>query len=218
MDGTGRLFGRLQGALPKDLDAQVISYPTNELLGYGALTDRVDLPREPFAIVAESFSGPIGIRLAASNASYLRALVLVASFAQCPISVPRFFGGLVGPSLARMATTPRILRATLLGREAGDDLVQEVRSVLRTVRSDVLAFRLREILAVDVADVFASNKVPTLYIRGRRDQLVRGRVVNHLSRLRPDLERIDFDAPHFVLQSKPAEAAAAIADFVRRTA
>ena len=139
-DGTGRLFGPLQKALPSDLRTQVISYPTNELLGYDTLTDRIDLPNQPFALVAESFSGPIGIRLAA-----------------------------------------------------------------------------RAILAVDVMEAFASNQVPTLYVRGRRDRLVPPRVGDQLARVRTDLEMVDIHAPHLVLQSEPDRAASIIADFVARS-
>ena len=102
MDGTGRLFDRLRAALPQRFDVQVISYPTNELLGYDALAERITIPSEPFAIVAESFSGPIGITLAARNLTHLRALVLVASFAQSPIAVPDVLGRFLPDRLVGM--------------------------------------------------------------------------------------------------------------------
>jgi pimeloyl-ACP methyl ester carboxylesterase len=72
------------------------------------------------------------------------------------------------------------------------------------------------ILTVDVSNAFATSKVPTLYLRGLGDRLVPGRVADRLLQLRPDLERVDVHAPHLVLQSKPEQSAAIIADFVRK--
>jgi pimeloyl-[acyl-carrier protein] methyl ester esterase len=66
LDGTGRLFDPLLKELPADLRAEVISYPTDAILDYAALEQFVEaaLPRrDPFIIVAESFSGPLAIRL-----------------------------------------------------------------------------------------------------------------------------------------------------------
>ena len=201
----------------QSLDAQVISYPTNELLGYEALAERISVPSEPFAIVAESFSGPIGITLAARNLTHLRALVLVASFAQSPIAVPKFIGRFLPAPLVGMGANPRILRSTLLDSHASGDLVHEVSTVLRGVPAGVLAFRLRQILAVDVVAAFASNNVPTLYIRALRDRLVSSRVADRLSQVRPDLERAEIDGPHLIAQSNPQQVAGLIADFARRT-
>jgi pimeloyl-ACP methyl ester carboxylesterase len=216
MDGTGRLFARFQKAMPRDFDLEVVSYPAEAALGYDALALRVPLPTAPFAILAESFSGPIGIRLAARGSPHLRALVLVASFARCPIRAPRWLGALARPPLVRIGNSPNILRTSLLDHDAPDDLVEEVRATLRTVRPDVLAYRMRTILEDDVAAAFASIQVPVMYLRARRDRLVPARVVEELSRVRPDLVRVEIDAPHMVLQSQPQQAATAIVDFLRR--
>src|SRR5258706_6807633 len=80
MDGTGRLFSWLVAELPRQIAPRVISYRTDEPLGYRDLEKRIAIPDEPFAIVAESFSGPLAIRIAAKRPKHLRAVVLVATF------------------------------------------------------------------------------------------------------------------------------------------
>ena len=69
MDGTGRLFKPLRDSLPEEMNVMTVSYPREEPLGYSDLLTLVrrSLPRDPFVLVAESFSGPIGIELAAAH-------------------------------------------------------------------------------------------------------------------------------------------------------
>ncbi|MFA5258386.1 MAG: hypothetical protein WC360_09565, partial [Opitutales bacterium] len=69
LDGTGRLFSDFVAALGPEADVVVVSYPTDQCLSYHELVAfvRPFLPRDrPYVILAESFSGPIGIALAAS--------------------------------------------------------------------------------------------------------------------------------------------------------
>ncbi len=67
LDGTGDLFAPLLEVFPETLEPFVISYPPDQLLGYRELEEFVaaKLPADrDFAIVAESFSGPLAARLA----------------------------------------------------------------------------------------------------------------------------------------------------------
>src|SRR5258706_2862593 len=84
MDGTGRLFTPLGRALGPRFETRVIAYPRDRVLTYGELGAQIALPRGPFVLVAESFSGPIAIALAASRPPGLVGLVLAASFARSP--------------------------------------------------------------------------------------------------------------------------------------
>ena len=66
MDGVG-LFSQFIEALGPDQDYLVLSYPTNLPLSYDQLTTlvRESLQDETdYILIAESFSGPIAIRLA----------------------------------------------------------------------------------------------------------------------------------------------------------
>src|SRR5438552_16171249 len=88
LDGTGRLFDPLLEILPADFTASVVSWPTDQSLSFNQLESfvREALPADkPFAIVAESFSGPLAVMIAASSPHNLRALILSASFISNPL-------------------------------------------------------------------------------------------------------------------------------------
>lgn len=87
MDGTGELLAEFAAALAPEFDATIVSYPNDVVLDYPALTALVQdlLPQDqPYALIAESFSGPIAIRLAATKPTGLVGVVLCASFAKAP--------------------------------------------------------------------------------------------------------------------------------------
>ena len=220
MDGTGDLFAPFVRALPKGAEATVVRYPVDRPLGYDELLPiaRAALPASgPYAIVAESFSGPIGIRIAAAAPANLRALVLVASFARNPL--PRSLGWLAGaasPALFRVRPPEAALRALLVGRAAPRELVEAVARAVGWVAPGVMARRLRDVSDVDVESALSSIRVPVLYVAGARDRLVGRRGLEGIRRRLPEVESIILDAPHLVLQARPREAAAAIVEFAGR--
>ena len=220
LDGTGRLFERFVKALPLHLQASVIAYPADEPKTYSDLAARVwkALPHDrPFAIVAESFSGPIAIQVAAMKPRGLVALVLVGTFVQQPVRfVPAWMRFLVPGYLFRLSPPAWLLRRLVVGADAPAELLFDARAAWHLVKPAVLAFRLREVLSVNVVDRFLQVEVPMLYARGTQDRLLAPTTVQELQRLRPDLEVVSIEAPHFILQRCPAEAAAVISRFLAR--
>ncbi len=71
-----------------------------------------------------------------------------------------------------------------------------------------------EIASVDVSNEFARGTAPLLYIAGGRDRLVGAGVMAQMKRLRSDMQTHVLDAPHLVMQRKPAEAAQLISEFL----
>jgi len=219
LDGTGRLFAPLLRVPPPGLEPIVVSYPSREVLDVQGLLRVIDaaLPAEPFVLVAESFSGPLAVRVAARRPLGLRGLVLVASFVRSPLGpvlsrLGRLASYALGLPLPRMA-----LRWFLLGRDAPDDLVTEVSRAVRSVGVAALGSRLRLVLTCDVTAELARCEVPVLYLRSSQDRLVSARALEALrSAVRASLEVVVVDAPHLLLQRRPAEAAAALDAFARR--
>lgn len=215
MDGTGRLFASLLPHLAPDLRPRVVAYPPDRPRSYDELLDDLPVPAGPFAIVAESFSGPLGIRLASRYPTQVRALVLVATFVRRPSAAVRWMSAL-GSSLFRPRLPDVALRVGVLGLDASDDDVSALSSALSSVHRSVLAGRLRELVRIDVTREFSAGRAPVLYLAGGRDRLVGAGVMAQLERLRPDMETRVLDAPHLVLQRRPIEAGALISEFIHR--
>jgi pimeloyl-ACP methyl ester carboxylesterase len=215
MDGTGRLFGPLKAAL-SGFDTQVIAYPTDEPLDYDALTRRVDLalPRNRrLVLVAESFSGPIAIRVARHHPS-LVGLVLASSFCRCPRpglkKIPR---ALLPSAFFPLLATPWSVRRGLLSPESPHSLVAEVIAAVRGVRPVVMAKRLQEVITVDVTDDFNALTVPVLYLAGTRDRLLRPKALKEYLPERDNVHSYFLDAPHLILQTAPVACASLIRKF-----
>ncbi len=75
LDGTGRLFTPLRRLLEPNFRTVVISYPADCPHDYDGLSTKVvrELPKTPHVIVAESFSGPVALKVAACNPQGLLA-------------------------------------------------------------------------------------------------------------------------------------------------
>jgi pimeloyl-ACP methyl ester carboxylesterase len=221
MDGTGRLFAPSIAELPSGLTSAVVAYPVDGLLGYVELEALVEsaLPSAgPFVLLAESFSGPLALRVAARGHPRLRGLVLVGSFARSP----------AGPWLSslrhvicswcfRFAPPSRLIRRYLAGDDAPAELVDAVRSAVAAVAPTVMAKRFREVLAVDDRDLLGAIGVPVLSVTGSRDRLIAPRSVGDFQTLGGPLQTATLDAPHLILQTQPAAAAQLVEHFIRES-
>lgn len=214
MDGTGMLFDRVARALPAALGARVVRYAPHRCRSYAELLEDLVVPAAPFALVAESFSGPLAIQLAARYPDRVRALVLVASFVRSPSLLAAWLRGPLGRRLFELHAPDLALRWALLGFYASADEVRELRRALGEVAPEVLASRLEEIASVDVRDELARCRAPLLYLAGKHDRWVGPRAIEEIRRVRPDVEVVVLDAPHLVLQRQPAAAARHIARFL----
>lgn len=201
LDGTAKLLQDFRLAAPPGIDCAVLAYPTDELLGYRELESLVEsqLPHEPFILIAESFSGPIAVRLAEKHPDRVKTLVLCASFVTSPR--PRFLRHFARRTLFRLRLPERVLSFFMLAPFATPALTSAFSQAIREVDPGVLALRLREVLSVDARASLENVKAPVLYLRGRFDRLVPPQKFAGV---------VELDAPHAILQTAPAAAWAAI--------
>ena len=217
MDGTGTLFEAFAAALGTEFNVKVVSYPTTEPLGYPELESiaRTALPSEgPFVILGESFSGPIAVSLAASCSSQLKGLVLCCTFVRNPrpvFSVLKPFVGVLPVTFAPV----HFLIHLLLGRSFTTALRTALKQALAQVSPSALRARLRAVLSVDVSAKLAEVDVPVLYLRASQDRVVPQTASKLVSQLCPRAKVVQLEAPHFLLQTVPSEAARIVAAFVR---
>jgi pimeloyl-ACP methyl ester carboxylesterase len=173
------------------------------------------LPRRRFVLLAESFSGPIAIRLAAERPRGLAALVLAATFLHRPLDpLLHPVRGLVGARLFGLPMPAAAIRHFLAGPDAPDAVVAEVQRAVAAVSPEVLAHRSAEALRVDVRDALAGVDVPILFLAPTRDRLIRRDAYEDVLALRPDAEVAPIEAPHMVLQRCPHASLARIEEFL----
>jgi pimeloyl-ACP methyl ester carboxylesterase len=219
MDGTGALFADFVSALDRGLRPIIVSYPKDRPLSYAELEGvvRPQLPAGgPYILLAESFSGPLAIALAAAQPPGLAGLVLCCSFARNPRP-------LLTP-LARLADLLPLrekyldwLMPFLFGRQASATLRSAVKWALRRVSPEVLKTRLRDVLAVDMTRQLPQVRVPVLYLRATRDRIVPPAAMRRIAGGVPLVQTIAIDAPHMLLQTRPHEAATIVHQFAEGT-
>ncbi|MEW6284471.1 MAG: alpha/beta hydrolase, partial [Candidatus Eremiobacterota bacterium] len=167
-------------------------------------------------LVAESFSGPLAVTLAARYPARVAGLVLCASFVSSPL--PGWLAWLNHPLWFRWQP-PAWLAARALAMSDCDPAVVDL--LLRTaggVPAPVLSQRVGQVLRTDVRrELLEGAPVPLLYLRARRDRLVGSRSWLEIARLRPDARCVEVDASHFLLQHRPDECIRAIVDFLCRS-
>jgi len=191
-----------------------LEYPFDEPWGYDRVVSHVQevlrSTDEPAVLVAESYSGPAVIEVAAAPPASLRGVVLVATFATAPWPSPLRHG--VTDALFRRPPPRAIIRRAMVGLDASDDSVSRVREALSRPLARVMSRRLRDVLAVDVRDALARVTLPALVVRATHDRMVPAR--RDVATTRPDLECVEVDAPHLVLHSQPQRSAAAIEELL----
>jgi pimeloyl-[acyl-carrier protein] methyl ester esterase len=216
MDGSGALFAAFIAALGDGITPLVLSYPTDQVLSYEGLADfaRKQLPGgQPYALLGESFSGPVAIALAAERPPGLTGLILCCTFARNPVPLFRHFSGLI-PFLPVSSRLSGVAVPFLLGRHATPALRQGLRDALDRVQPAVLRARMGAVLALDCATQLRNVTVPVLYLQAAQDRVVSRASGRYIVSLLPTVKVVALPGPHLLLQAKPVQAASAVRQFL----
>ena len=218
LDGTGNLFAKFVSAVAPNLDARIVRYPTDRPLSYANLlstvVDAIPLAR-PFVLLAESFSTPLAAILASTKPANLKGLVICAGFVRNPLrGWLRYTKSFVQPMLFRIPPPRVALEHFLIGAHAPHELYLEMRRTFLSVSPEVMAFRVRSVIACDVTAELARVRVPTLYLQAEHDRLVTKSSFEEIRKQKPDTILAVIAAPHLVLQREPDKAAAVITQFI----
>ena len=219
LDGSTNLFERFLATATGALDLRRVPYPQDRFLGYAELETlvRSRLPRgEPFAILGESFGGPLALRVASTKPEGLVGVVLAATFHRRPANALIARAAPLGPAFFRLPLPPHVVRLLLAGGDAPQGLVEEVREAVRLVPARVMAARAREALAVDASEALRKCPVPLLFLGGKKDRLLRSTLPSEIRALQPRVEVRMLDTPHLVLQRRPEEAMRIVEEFLLR--
>lgn len=213
LDGTARLFEPFLSRCPSDVSPIPIAYPPREPLGYARLLERVgsEIPADCRVIVAESFSGPLAIRLVCGSGGRFTDLVLVATFARSP--APWLLNRLPWWRFPPRSPSLASIRWRLTGGDR--DVARAVRDANAEVAKEVIVHRLREIARVDERESLRHCPARVLCLAPTRDRLVGHRRFSEIARLAPRSTLVSVEGPHLLIQCRPEACWAAIRDFLR---
>ncbi len=165
----------------------------------------------PFVLLGESFSGPVAYRLALRQPQGLRGVIFAASFLRCPhplLPLTRYL-----PLPGGLLNSGALLKLFCVGPGASPALLELLRTEIHQLPHDLLRARLRSLS--ELQEPTQPLELPTLHLLPRQDRLVSRRTAALQQHCR-NLQRVELDGPHFLLQSQPAACGQAINDFIQR--
>lgn len=217
LDGTGKMLTEFVEGMGTQHSIQPITYPADLILSYPELTQFVfkTLPEDkPYVILAESFSGPIAVKLAAQDPKGLRAIIFAASFVQKPNALPRFFGKFAKFFPLTTSLSYKLASPITFGKWATEKQESNLESAIKSVSKNVLADRIKSIMAVDELASFRKLKLPMLYLQPTQDRLVSKSSVNHMRKHNENMCLQEIEGSHFILQTNATSCSKAISAFV----
>ena len=159
------------------------------------------MPQGDFILVAESFSGYIAYKIALLNLPNLISIVFVASFLEPPKPLLLKVTSFLPMRLIFSLPLPKfIIKQFLLGKNASDDLMHLVRTSIKKVKPEVLAYRL-SLMNNIVADTPIALNVT--YLQASNDKLVAKRCFNKFQQLFRQVNLQQIKGSHFLLQVQP---------------
>jgi pimeloyl-[acyl-carrier protein] methyl ester esterase len=219
LDGTGLTYGPLGEAMPENTRVTVVTYPAGQKLSCRELVRCAyeQLPRnKPLVLLAESFSGPITISLAASFPSHIKGIIFCATFMKLTrpfLLVPTKYIPFV--FLLRKPIPDSLLYFLCGGKPFSDRLIPLFRQLEKLVKPEIMAHRIRMLNDIDATTDARTLHLPCFYIQASQDRIVPARCVVPFKKYLSGLIVKSVDGPHGILQAQPEKCAEIIMEFVR---
>lgn len=214
LDGSGELFAPLLDALGEDVITTVVRYGAELTFDEYVESAGKALP-ERCVVIAESFSGPVAIAVAARHPAKVRGLVLCATFAVSPFRTLLRAARFVPKRLFRPSPLlPAMVNHFCFGG-APVSLRPSPVAVVSTVPPAIMRARLACLATTDVRPLLSRISTPVLYLRASNDRVVSSRLSRELTSQLPNVRVTEIDGPHLLMQTRPRECAAAITTFIR---
>jgi len=208
-DGTGKLFASIIPLLEQHFELSIVTYPELD-----SFTDYVDCARGQlpeaagFSLLAESFSGPVALTLMAQQPGRFGPSVLAATFARSPL-----------PALTRIANyvPEKVFSIGALSEfcldvcDIEDEDISETQplpmNVMEQLDGVLLKHRISVFSRIDISALLPDIDAPVLYLRAVQDRIVGETDAQMIEEYLPDAHRVDIDAPHLLLQTRPQQCA-----------
>jgi len=209
LDGTGKLFAPLIPWLEAHFELLVVTYP--DLNSFQEYIDcaQNQLPAEPgFSLLAESFSGPIAMALMAHRPAQIGPSILCATFSRSPLASLTLMANHVP---AQMFSIGALSEFCMDVYEVDDQDFSETQplplNVTEQIDGSVLKHRISVLSRIDVTALLPQIEAPVLCLHGLRDRIVSDQDAQIIEDNLPGARRVNIDAPHLLLQTRPDECA-----------
>jgi len=210
-DGDASLRAPFVEALAERRPTRAVGYPNRplgSLNGYARFAAGELAAESRPVIIAESFSGLVAARWAAKD-PHVAGLVLCGAFARSPVALAALGARL--PSIsqflgAHFLNPIGFMPADPARRRWSQGLSHAVASLQR----DVIAERLRLIAEEDVSRDLRAVRVPVVVVEYAEDLVVRPSSTAHLASCCASPVRVRLEGPHFAIETRPRESAAAL--------
>jgi len=198
---------------------QSVNYPTTitqnypKLLEWLAQETGIANSSRHIIIIAESFSCPLALSLAARYPTKIKATIIAAGFCTSPVnkllsSIPSWL-----VRLPFLFSPPRaLLRYLLLDHSTSNHELKELKTLLRRIPSSIISERLESVLTLRPATHFIQS--PLLLLQATRDAIINENTQLAISQAYPKATVQWIDSPHLVLQTKPESSAKSIIEFL----
>ena len=201
LDGTDRMLAEFQSMGGDKIAVKILTLPDDTSLDYYGLAEYFGSVIQTHVgchVVAESFSGPIGILLAHKFPQCVSRLTLVASFASSP--VPRVASCLPWSVLFRLRIPSFVEKYFFVGQATS--LIPQLRSAIKQNSPAVLHHRFKLLQKIDVLAELAELECPLDYVQATHDRLVPKRCLDEIRKVKPDTIVHEIEGPHLILQTQ----------------
>lgn len=211
LDGTGRLFKSLIAELD-DFDCVGIDLNLYSDTRYESLAVQIskELGRDPIFLIAESFSGPLALKVASRPNTNVVGICVCASFVSSPVSVNLRY---LPWNLLLSVKPPKFVVKQFLTGFLHETVVNEFYQALEQTCSSILSERVHEVLKLKSEDL-PELSLPILYLQPLNDRLLNEKSVENFKEKYRQTVVKQFEGPHLLFQVEAKKTASEISRFV----
>lgn len=220
LDGTGKLFAPLIPLLEPHFKLIIVTYPDLDSFNEYIECAQGQLPEEDgFSLVAESFSGPVAMTLMARRPGRFGPSVLSTTFARSPLAALTRMANYVPEQMFSIgALSEFCLDVYDLKDEDFSETQPLPLNVMEQLDGVLLKHRISVLSRIDVSALLPEIETSILYLHGTHDRIVSENDAQLLQAYLPNVNRVDIDAPHLLLQTQPQRSAELIFNHVQASA
>jgi pimeloyl-ACP methyl ester carboxylesterase len=209
LDGTGKLFAPIIPLLDAHFDLSIITYPDLDSFPDYVDCARNQLPETPgFSLLAESLSGPVALALMAQEHGQFGPSVLSTTFARSPLAELTRMSGYIPQQIFSIGALNEFCMDVYASDDEDHSETQPLPlNVTEQIDGSVLKHRISVFSRIDVSALLPSIDVPILLLNALRDRIVTGSNAQMMQEYLPRVTRVDIDAPHLLLQTRPQQCA-----------